>query len=43
MTLIATTRNPKKESLLLKNGASQGVIDDGFITSKVRKLFPKRR
>jgi len=40
LTVIATTRNPKKESLLLKNGASQVVIDDGVIASRVRKLIP---
>jgi len=40
LTVIATTRNPKKEPLLIENGASQVVIDDGVIASKVRKLFP---
>ncbi|MBD0851838.1 zinc-binding alcohol dehydrogenase family protein [Maribacter arenosus] len=40
LTVIATTRNPKKERLLLENGVSQVVIDNGVIAPKVRKLFP---
>jgi NADPH:quinone reductase-like Zn-dependent oxidoreductase len=40
LTVIATTRNPKKEQLLLANGATHVVIDGGSIKDDVKKLFP---
>lgn len=40
LTVIATTRNPEKESLLLKNGADKVVIDDGHILDKVKAIHP---
>ncbi len=41
LTVLSTTRNPNKERMLLNNGTSHVVIDDGPIAVKVRKLFPK--
>ncbi|CAD5256170.1 MULTISPECIES: zinc-binding alcohol dehydrogenase family protein [unclassified Imperialibacter] len=40
LTVVATTRNPKKEQLLLANGAAHVVIDGGDIKDDVKKLFP---
>ncbi|MEQ8533247.1 MAG: zinc-binding dehydrogenase, partial [Imperialibacter sp.] len=40
LTVVATTRNPKKEQLLLANGATHVVIDGGSIKDDVKKLFP---
>jgi NADPH:quinone reductase len=40
LKVIATTRNPDKEQLLLKNGADFVVIDDGNLSVKIRDLFP---
>ncbi|WOK04309.1 zinc-binding alcohol dehydrogenase family protein [Imperialibacter roseus] len=41
LTVIATTRNPKKKQLLFDNGATHVIIDDGAINEAVRKLFPE--
>jgi NADPH:quinone reductase-like Zn-dependent oxidoreductase len=40
LTVIATTRNPEKTAMLLKNGADQVVIDDGVLVEKVKALYP---
>lgn len=40
LTVIATTRNTKKKQVLIENGASYVVTDDGIISKEVRKLFP---
>lgn len=39
LTVIATTRNPQKEKVLLENGASYVLIDDGNLKNKVQTLF----
>jgi NADPH2:quinone reductase len=41
LTVIATTRNNQKEKLLLDNGASHVLIDDGNLKDKVRAIFPE--
>lgn len=38
--VIATTRNPEKTGMLLKNGADRVVIDDGYIMQKVKTDVP---
>jgi NADPH2:quinone reductase len=38
--VIATTRNPEKTAMLLKNGADRVIIDDGHIMQKVRTDIP---
>ena len=40
LSVIATTRDPKKAKQLLANGAGLVVIDDGTISEKVRKNHP---
>jgi NADPH:quinone reductase len=40
LTVIATTRNKQKEKLLVENGASHVMIDDGYLKDKVRAIFP---
>lgn len=40
LTVIATTRNAQKESLLLANGASHVLIDAGNLKDQVKKIFP---
>jgi NADPH:quinone reductase len=40
LTVIATTRNPNKESLLLNNGADHVLIDDGSLAAKVKVHYP---
>lgn len=40
LTVIATTRNPKKEQIVLDNGATHVVIDNGSISEAVKKLIP---
>ena len=39
-TVIATTRTPEREAMLLENGANHVVVDNGEVASKVRNLFP---
>jgi NADPH:quinone reductase-like Zn-dependent oxidoreductase len=41
LTVIATTRNAQKEKVLLENGASSVLIDDGHLKDKVRATFPE--
>jgi NADPH:quinone reductase len=41
LTVMATTRNTEKEKLLLENGASHVLTDDGHLQDKVRAIFPK--
>jgi NADPH:quinone reductase-like Zn-dependent oxidoreductase len=41
LTVIATTRNPEKESLLLSNGATHVFIDTGDLATQVKAAFPK--
>lgn len=38
MTVIATTRNPDKREMLIKNGADHVVIDDGNIMDKINAI-----
>ncbi len=40
LKVIATTRNPDKEQLLLKNGADFVVIDDGNLSASIKNMFP---
>lgn len=39
-TVIATTRKPEREAMLLENGADHVVVDNGEVAGKVRNLFP---
>lgn len=39
-TVLATTRNPKSEAMLLDNGADHVIIDSGAIAADVRQAFP---
>ncbi|MDO1449199.1 zinc-binding alcohol dehydrogenase family protein [Rhodocytophaga aerolata] len=41
VTIIATTRNLQKESLLLSNGASYVLIDNGHLAPGVKGIFPE--
>ena len=41
ITVISTTRKEDKVAFLQSNGANRVVIDDGIISEKVRKLYPK--
>lgn len=41
LSVIATTRNPGKVQLLLANGATHVLIDDGQLKPQVRALFPR--
>ena len=40
LTVIATTRKPESEAVLLQNGADKVLIDDGNLSGKLRELFP---
>lgn len=40
LTVLATTRNPKKRALLLNNGADHVLIDDGSIREQVKAIYP---
>jgi NADPH:quinone reductase-like Zn-dependent oxidoreductase len=40
LTVLATTRNSKKEKAMLDNGATHVLIDSGQVTESVRALFP---
>lgn len=40
ITVIATTRNPKKSESLMANGADHVIIEDGHISKPLRNLFP---
>ena len=40
LTVISTTRNPKKRQALLDNGADFVIIDDGQINEKVKDIYP---
>lgn len=41
LTVIATTRNEKKEKKLRDNGADQVLVDDGNLKDKVRAIYPQ--
>ena len=41
LTVLATTRNPRKEEALLANGASHVLIDEGHIKEQVRAIVPE--
>lgn len=41
LKVLATTRNPAKQQLLLNNGADHVLIDDGSLTAKVKALYPE--
>ena len=40
LNVVATTRNPKKESELRANGAKHVLIDNGTLNESVRAIFP---
>ncbi|MFA6087525.1 zinc-binding alcohol dehydrogenase family protein [Mucilaginibacter sp.] len=40
LSVIATTRNPEKTEMLLKNGADRVIIEDGYIMQKVKTHVP---
>lgn len=40
LTVIATTRNPKKRELLLETGVSDVMIDDGNLHDQIRSIYP---
>ncbi|WP_439698249.1 zinc-binding alcohol dehydrogenase family protein [Mucilaginibacter sp. AW1-7] len=40
LTVIATTRNPDKKEMLLKNGADQVMIDNGDLTTQIHAVYP---
>lgn len=40
LRVVATTRNPQKEQLLLQNGADQVLIDNGSLSVKLKQDFP---
>ncbi|WP_332367910.1 zinc-binding dehydrogenase [Spirosoma telluris] len=40
LTVLATTRNARKERALLDNGATHVLIDEGQLTEKVRAILP---
>jgi len=39
-SVVATTRKPDREAMLLENGADHVVIDDGAIAAEIHKRFP---
>jgi NADPH:quinone reductase len=39
LKVIATTRNPEKEKIIMENGADEVLIDDGQLSSKVKSRF----
>ena len=41
LTVLATTRNPQKESALRANGAANVLIDKGRLSESVRSIFPE--
>lgn len=41
LTVISTTRNPKKSQALLDNGADHVLIDNGEISSALKDVFPE--
>jgi NADPH2:quinone reductase len=41
LKVLATTRNPAKQALLLNNGADHVLIDDGSLIAKVKALYPE--
>jgi NADPH2:quinone reductase len=41
LTAIATTRNPDRKEMLLKNGADQVLIDDGNLTAQLKAILPE--
>ncbi|MBO0936776.1 zinc-binding dehydrogenase [Fibrella sp. HMF5335] len=41
LTVLATTRNARKEQVLRDNGAVHVLIDDGQVKEKVRAIFPQ--
>ncbi len=41
VTVISTTRNPAKETILLENGADHVLIDNGTVSEPLREKFPE--
>ena len=41
LTVLATTRNPQKETALRENGAVHVLIDNGQLTEAVRAIYPE--
>ncbi len=40
LSVIATTRNQKKKEVLLENGATHVLIDDGNLKDQIRSIYP---
>lgn len=40
LTVFATTRNPDKKEMLLKNRADQVLIEDGNLSAQIKAIFP---
>ncbi|MBS7565471.1 zinc-binding dehydrogenase [Mucilaginibacter sp. Bleaf8] len=40
LTVIATTRNPDKKEMLLKNRVDQVLIEDGNLAAQIKAIFP---
>ena len=40
LTVISTTRNPKKKQALIDNGADWVIIDQGSINEQLREIYP---
>jgi len=40
LKVISTTRNPNKKEFLLKNGASEVIIDEGQVQDKLKEIVP---
>ncbi|GAB3900536.1 zinc-binding alcohol dehydrogenase family protein [Spirosoma agri] len=41
LTVLATTRNPQKETALRENGATHVLIDNGTLNEAVRSIYPE--
>ncbi|WP_144606618.1 zinc-binding alcohol dehydrogenase family protein [Algoriphagus algorifonticola] len=41
LTVIATTRNLKKQQALIDNGADQVILDEGIVSESVKKIYPE--
>jgi len=41
LKVIATTRNSQKEQILRQNGADHVLIDDGYLSARLKQAFPR--
>ena len=41
LTVISTTRNPGKKQTLIDNGADHVIIDDGKVSTALKKIYPE--